>query len=108
MVNLTPVHYTLGETENDDEDSEDYYDNDLDDYYTNQFDEYESLEADEQFSNEKEESEKVDYTYYLCKVGDCGKFYTISMLYTPIFFLDICIWGRKIVVNPALMFEYSL
>ena len=71
---MTLEHCTLGETENDDEDSEEYYDNDLDDYYTNQFDEYESLETNKQFSNEKEESEKVDYTYYLCKVGDCGKF----------------------------------
>ena len=79
LVNLIPVHCTQGEIENDDEDSEDseeYYDNDLDDYYINKYenDEYESLETVEQFSNEKEESEKVDYTYYLCKVEDCGKF----------------------------------
>ena len=73
---MTPVHCTLGETENDDEDSENNYDSDLDDYYIDKFEngEYESLETDEQFSNEKEESEKVDYTYYLGKVGDYGKF----------------------------------
>ena len=73
---MTPVHCTLGETENDDEDSENNYDSDLDDYYIDKFEngEYVSLETDEQFSNEKEESEKVDYTYYLCKVEDCGKF----------------------------------
>ena len=67
---------TLGETENEVEDSENYHDNDLDDYYLDKYDngEYDSLETDEQFSNEKEESEKVDYTYYLCKVEDCGKF----------------------------------
>ena len=74
LVNLTPLHCTLGETENEDEESD--YDSDLDDYYIDKFEngEYVSLETDEQFSNEKEESEKVDYTYYLCKVEDCGKF----------------------------------
>ena len=73
---MTPVHCTLGETENDDEDSENNYDSDLDDYYIDKFEngEYVSLETDEQFSNEEKESEKVDYTYYLCKVRDCGKF----------------------------------
>ena len=71
---------TLGETENEVEDSENYHDNDLDDYYLDKYDngEYESLETHKQFSNEKEESEKVDYTYYLCKVRDCGKFYKIA------------------------------
>ena len=80
------MHCALGETENDDEekvdlestfdeDSEyDHYDNDLVDEYN---DYQVSLETEEQFSNENEESKKVDYTHYLCKVGDCGKFYSI-------------------------------
>ena len=76
------VHCTLGESEINDEDFEDDndYEDDLYDDYKYENEEYESLETDEEFSNEIEESKKADYKDYLCKGGDCSKFYTICCI----------------------------
>ena len=45
---------------------------------------YEEFEPDEQLSAENQASQKVNYTHYLCKTENCGKFYTnVEILVHP-------------------------